>query len=194
MILSRRTLKRMKNLEEVCSFDTVNKVATLDLHFATVSEILDEKVSDRETLIVNSETIELLENSLLMVPGEFVVNYRITIDDYHGYDVQAVQSALYDTMQLREYRQHNLKNQTKQRMSVFLVIGLLVLALVVYTSGNGVFAAAGLPISATIAFILELLFEVYFEKGVSHFFVSRIYEKMGGINRLGTIDFGRLVE
>lgn len=66
MILSRRTLKRMENLGSVCSFDTDKEVATLNMHFADVSEIIDERMSNKSKPVVHREAIDLLYDRLIL--------------------------------------------------------------------------------------------------------------------------------
>lgn len=187
MILSRRTLKRMENLGSVCSFDTDKEVATLNMHFADVSEIIDERMSNENKPVVHQEAIDLLYGSLELIPVEFRVNYNISIDDCRGFDSDEVEEAFKTAIADRDFRTTTQKAHKHTLMFVFVVLGLIFWFIGNYTTKNNMFGWAGLSVSAIIAFVLELMFEVYFEQGVSHFVVSKIYEKLGYNNRFGTI-------
>ena len=187
MVLSKRTLKRMENIGSVCSFDTDKEVATLNMHFADVSELIDERLSNESKLIMSQEAMDVLYDGLELVPVEFRVNYNISIDDCRCYDVRIIEEAFNQAIADRDYMSKIRKAQKHSIMSVFVVLGLVLLLISSYTVGNNVFNWAGLSFSAIIAFVLELMFEVYFEEGVSYFVVMRIYEKFGYNNRFGTI-------
>ncbi len=187
MILSRRTLKRMENLENVCSFDTDREVATLNMHFNDITEIIDEKMCNGNRLVVNQEALNVLFEGLELVPVEFKVNYKIVIDNRRNYDSKTVEQAFIQAMKGRDYTFDILKTKKHSLMSIFVVLGLVLLLVSIYITGNDMLKWVGLPFSAIIAFALELMFEVYFEKGVSYFVVSKIYEKAGTGNRFGTI-------
>lgn len=193
MVLSKRTLKRMENIGSVCSFDTDKEVATLNMHFADVSELIDERLSNESKLIMSQEAMDVLYDGLELVPVEFRVNYNISIDDCHCYDVRIIEEAFNQAIADRDYMSKIRKAQKHSIMSVFVVLGLVLLLISSYTVGNNVFNWAGLSFSAIIAFVLELMFEVYFEEGVSYFVVMRIYEKFGYNNRFGTISVRKAV-
>ena len=187
MVLSRRTLKRMENLGSVCSFDTDKEVATLNMHFADVSEIIDTRMSSENRLVVNEETIELLYDGLELIPNEFRVNYVISIDECRGYDSKTVEEAFSRAVAKKDYKKTVGKDHKREVMVVFVVVGLIFLVISKYTAQNNMFGWAGLSFSAIIAFVLELMFEVYFDEGVTHFVVTRIYERLGQNDRFGTI-------
>lgn len=189
MVLSRRTLKRMKNLESICDFDTENRVATLNLNLQTVSEIIDEKRSNADRPYIKPEAIGLIENGLELVPKEFKVDIRITVIDSMGYDSQTIQNAFTDAVKTDEYMKKKGNKENRSRKGAFVLVGLLMLLIVVFNAKNNWFAPVGFSFAAIIAFILELIFEVYFEQGISHFVVSRIYERFGYTNRIGKITF-----
>ena len=187
MVLSRRTLKRMENIGNVCSFDTKKEVATLNMHFADASELIDERMSNEKKIIISPEAMDIIYDGLELVPTEFCVNYNISVDDCRGYDVKTVEKAFKQAIADNQYKKKIKKAQKHSVMSVFLVLGLALLLVISYLTVNNFFIWAGFSFPAIIAFFLELLFEVYFEEGISYFVVTRIYEKIGFKNRLGTI-------
>lgn len=148
MVLSRRTLKRMENLGSVCSFDTDKEVATLNMHFADVSEIIDARMSSENRLVVNEETLELLYNGLELVPNEFRVNYDISIKECQGYDLKTIEEAFMQSLENRDYRENIGKEHKNSIMCVFVVIGLIFLLISNYVAANNMLAWAGLSVSA----------------------------------------------
>ena len=187
MVLSKRTLKRMENLEDVCTFDIVNEVATLNIHFADISEIFDRRVNSENRLVINEETLELLDNGLEIIPDEFRVNYDVSIDNCKDIDAKTIEEAFMQAIDNRNYKKNVGKMHKRSVMCIFVAIGLVFLVISKFTAQNNMFEWAGLSFSAIIAFVLELMFEVYFDEGVTHFVVTRIYEKLGYNNRLGMI-------
>ncbi len=187
MVLSKRTLKRMENLKDVCTFDTVNEVATLNIHFSDISEIFDERLNSENRLIINEETLELLDNGLEIIPDEFRVNYDVSIDNCKDIDAKTIEDAFKQAIDNRNYKKSVGKMHKRSVMCIFVVIGLIFLVISKVAAQNNMFEWVGLSFSAIIAFVLELIFEVYFDEGVTHFVITRIYEKFGYNNRFGII-------
>lgn len=190
MVLSRRTVRRMDNIKEFCDFDTEKKTATVHLKFKSAEEIISGRLSTPESPVVKAEVPEMLEGYLEFVPGEFKVNFNIEIEDYMGYDSGKLEEAFNNTMEVRDYRAKSGYSSKRSKMAVFVVVGLIMLLFVIFNSRYKWFAEAGLPFSATIAFVLELMFELYFEEGLTHFVVSKIYDRFGDEDRFGTISIG----
>lgn len=187
MVLSRRVSRRMDNIKDFCDFDTDTETATLHLVFQSADEIIERRLSSVNSPVISESALEKLEGYLEFVPKEFKVNYQIEIADYKGYDPKKLEESFNRTMELRDNRDAAGNSNMKSKMSVFVVVGLIVLLFVIFNSRYKWFASAGLPISATIAFILELLFELYFEKGMTHFLITRLYDRFGANNRFGII-------
>lgn len=179
MVLSRRTVKRMDNIKGFCDFDTEEKTATVHLKFKSVEEIIESRLSTADAPIVSTEATEMLERYLEFVPNEFKVNFSIEIEDYMGYDSEKLKEAFNNTIEVSEYRAQSGHSSKQSRMAIFVVVGLIMLMFMFFNSKYKWFSEAGLPISATIAFVLELMFELYFEEGMSHFVVSKLYDKFG---------------
>ncbi len=187
MVLSRRVYRRMSNIKDFCDFDLESKTAILRLNYQSVDEIIDCRLSRGDLPVISTDALEALEGYLEFVPKEFKVNYQIKIADYKGYDSKKLEEAYNKAMEVRDCKEAAGSNKMKSKMGVFVVVGLIVLLFIIFNSRYNWFAAAGLPISATVAFILELIFELYFEEGMTHFLVTRLYDKFEDNNRFGII-------
>lgn len=187
MVLSRRVYRRMSNIKDFCDFDPANQTATLNLNYRSADEIIDCRLSSVDSPVISTSALEMLEGYLEFVPKEFKVNYQIRIADYKGYDPSKIEEAYNKTMEVRDYREATGSSNMKSKMVAFVVVGLIMLLFVIFNSRYKWFAAVGLPLSATIAFILELIFELYFEEGMTHFLVTRLYDKFENDNRFGNI-------
>ena len=177
-------------MQSFCDFDMNNAVATMHIHFKTVSELLNMNLSSFEKPVVNEEAIDILKNAVDMVPRKFKVDFIIHIDDYQNYDAESVLTAFQSAMETYKFR-NKVKNKTKKsKMSVFLVVGLLILCIYVCDSHYRWFSSAGPVFSVIIAFLIELMFEVYFEDGSVYFTVNQIYRRHEGDNRRR---FGKII-
>ncbi len=183
MILSKRTLKRIKNLEGICEFDIDNAISTVHLYFKNISEICDEKLSTPGNPVISEEMVKIITNNLDIVPGEFKINYLITIDDMEGYDPTVIEAAFLRTVETMDFKRGIAKKTKRSRMTAFALIGLLLIIPVVLNTKYHWLDSYGKMFSILMACLLELIFELHFEDGVIYFTVSRIYEKAGEINR-----------
>lgn len=187
MILSRRTYKRMDNIRDFCDFDTTNGTATLHLRYRSVEEVIDGRLSTVGAPVVSAGAIEMLEEYLEYVPKEFKVNFQIEIADYRGYNPEELEISYKKTMEAGDFKEKTGLNKKQSKMRVFVVVGLIMLLFVIFNSRYKWFAAVGLPLSATIAFVLELFFELYFEEGMTHFVVTQLYDRFEDHDRFGMI-------
>lgn len=187
MVLSRRTLRRMDNIKDFCDFDTTNKIATLKLNFKSVWELIDERLSSIDEPVAVANAAEIFEQYLEYVPKEFKVNFQITFSDYSGYDPKKIEASIEKSMEVRDYRQKMNYGIKQSKMSAFVVVGLIMLLFCIFNSRYKWFAFVGLPFSATIAFVIELFFELYFEEGMSYFVVTGIYDAFSREDRFGKI-------
>lgn len=187
MVLSRRTMRRMDNIKHFCDFDMEEGSATLHLNFQSVDEIIDGRLSTEKEPYVSLEAIGMLEEYLEFIPKEFKVDFQIKISDCKGYDCQKLEEAFKKTMDIRDYNESTGSEKQKSKMGVFVVVGLIFLLFVIFNSRYAWFNSVGLPLSAGIAFVLELAFELYFESGMTHFAVTKLYDKFGNESRFGRI-------
>ena len=191
MELSKRTLKQMRNLESFCDFDTRGAVATLHLRFQTLSEIVDENRGSAEEPVLRAEAIDLLKTEMERVPKEFKVNFEIEIADDRDYDPQLLERTYSRAMEIKDYRRKTHDRQKRSQMAKFVLLGSGLMLFVILNSKYKWFSSAGLPFSFTIAYLLELIFEVYFEEGMTHFFVTSVYERFDRNHRFGAIQISK---
>lgn len=189
MVLSRRTMKWIQNLERFCDVDYKKAVVTMRLHFQSVSEVTDANRSDGDNLVISTEIIQLFENNCKKVPNKFKVDFQITFEDYQGYDPEVVRSSLLNAMDIQKYRKHASKKKKQSKMGIFLVVGTFLMLLVVLNEKNNWFAFSGITMSMILSCMLEMMFELYFEEGALYFTISKIYAICGRkrSNRVGSI-------
>lgn len=187
MVFSKRTSRRMDNIRDFCDFDPKSMTATLHLQFQSAEEIIDSRLSTVNAPVVSADAVELLEAYLEYVPQEFKVDYQLEIRDCKCYDPQKLEASFIKTMEIRQCSERACSKGKQSKMGVFVIVGLIMLLVVYVNSKFKWFAFAGLPVSAVIAFVLELIFELYFEEGMTYFAVSKLYDRFGETGRFGTI-------
>ena len=183
MILSKRTLKRIKNIKEICTFDMKNKTATLTLRFQNINEIIDQRMGSIEDPVICAEAVKALENGLDIVPREFKVNFEITIADYQSYNPQTIQHAYLEAIERRKYKRQIFGKRERSRMGRFFALGLFLLLPVFFSTKYSWFTFFGVKISVLIAFILEIAADLLLEEGLVYFLVTRIADKFSLSNR-----------
>ena len=183
MILSKRTLRQIHNLESACDFDMENAAATINIHFGSVSEIIDDRLSKPTDPVISSDVIKIIDDKKDIIPKEFKVNYLIKIEDLQGYDPATLEASFLRTVNTIKFREKTAKKTKRSRMTAFAVIGIILLIPLILMDKFHWFASYGKVASITIAFFLEFIFEMYFEDGIVYFTISRIYEKAGENNR-----------
>lgn len=193
MILSRRTLKRIENLGKACEFDLENAVATVNLHFRTVSEIIDTKLSTAEIPVVHTDAITRLEDCLAIVPKEFKVDFKIIIADYQGYDPERILNAYRSAMATLTFKRKTSNKKSRSRMGAFIMMGLFLLLPLILNMQYNWFEFPSLIVSIATVYILELIFELFFEEGIGYFAVTRVFNKIFADERkrIGTIRLER---
>lgn len=187
MVLTKRTCRHMSNVKDFCDFDTERKTATLHLNYKNVEEIIDGRLSTECEPVVCVGAIEALEEYLEYVPKEFKVNFQIKIEDCEGYEPQKLEESYNKTMAIRDVTEKVNYSNNQSKMGIFVVVGLIMLLFVIFNGQNKWFEGVGLPLSATIAFVLELFFELYFESGLTHFVITKVYERFENEERFGAI-------
>lgn len=189
MILSKRTLKRIKNIKEICAFDMKNKTATLTLRFQNIDEIIDTRIGSIEDPVICAEAIKALENGLDIVPREFKVNFEIMIADYQSYDPQIIKHAYLEAIERRKYKRRIFGKRERSRIVRFFALGLFLLLPAILSARYGWFTFFGVNISVLIAFMLEIAADFLLEEGFAYFIITRIADKFSLSNRqrIGTI-------
>ena len=129
MEISKRTLRRVENISDICDFDTEKGVATLHLYFDKAEEILDKQQSTPVRPVISAETIERMSRNMCIIPEEFDVVYAITVDDYQDYTPDQLLHAYKTGLENRYYRKDE-ENRTDH--AVWFLFALVGLALLVF--------------------------------------------------------------
>ena len=168
----------MENLKGICDFDTETGIATVYVHHDCAEEIINKNIGNIKDPALKSEEIEYLEYLLGVVPEEFNMKVSMTIDDYQGYDPQALIRAYDRALEIKDYSEKSYHKKKKVLMTVFILFGLALLILMTLAQKNGWFAPGGKALNVIMIIIIELLFEVYFEESFIFFTVSKGYQKL----------------
>ena len=189
--LSKRTLRRIDMLKNICDFDLENKVATIHMHFESAEEMLDLSVGNLQSPVLNSDAMHLLRGTINAVPIEFAVDVSVKIDDYGDYDKQSLIQAYKSAAETLNYRKKIAQNKKTSVICSFCVIGILFLIFSIISKNYHLFSFMGSLAVGIITLFIELVFEVFFEEGLGLF----IFEKCFGryikshINRFRNVKF-----
>ena len=128
MELSKRTLKQIKNLENVIDFDMEKRIASIPLHFRSSEEILDEVLSKPGYPVVSDEITSYLHTICESIPKEFYVELVLKIDDCGDYTHNELLTSLKIEIENEYYYYDEHKKKDNYLSVLFIIIGLIVIA------------------------------------------------------------------
>ena len=210
MKLSKRVLKRAKNLSKSFDFDMDKRVATIPLHYESCEELLDMHVSSPQKPIVSDDTIDYLGEVMTSIPGEFAVEFDLVIDDYGEYSPEVLLKALKITIENTFYYHDENRKKDNILAVVFLILGILMLALETIGGMDGWYGGTGSLSDTFIETILDVMVWVLTWEGAALLFVTyanestvfgRTMKRFHGLafmdsngNRLGGLDKEQLYQ
>lgn len=202
---SKRILKQIENLSDIFEFDLNNNIAKIPLHYDTPEDLLDMHLSSPKKPVVSDDTIEYLEALISYVPKEFSVDFELIIDDYLEYDPESIMRALKITIENTFYYYDETRKKDNVLAVVFLILGMMILALETVGSMDGWYGAINGVSNAIVTTILEVLVWVlawegaalllmtygndstYFGHALKRFHGFSLLDKEGNVkNRLNT--------
>lgn len=172
MKLSKRVLKRAKNLSKSFDFDMENRVATIPLHYATPEEMLDMHISSPLKPIVSDDTIDYLGELMTCIPGEFSVEFNLTIDDYGEYSHELLLRALKITIENTFYYHDENRKKDNILAVVFIILGILMLALETIGGMDGWYGGQDSLSDTFIETILDVMVWVLTWEGAALLFMT----------------------
>lgn len=209
MELSKRELRKIKNMSKVCKFDMDEKVAFIPLHYKNSAELLDISLSRPGKPVISDGTINYLCDKISEIPRSFAVEFELTVDDYGEYDASSLTHALKTTFEDTFYYHDENRKKSNVLAVIFLVVGVLILALSAVfglATSNGDGNVGGVILGTTLevmvwVFLWEgaaLLFMVYenestnFHQSIRRFHGLRFLDKKGNtLNHLTRKQFYR---
>lgn len=171
MEISKRTLRRIENISDICDFDTEKGVATLYLHFDKAEEILDKQQSVPAHPVIAAETIERMSRNMCIIPEEFDVVYALTIDDYQDYAPGQLLHAYETGLENRYYRKDEENRTDHMVWFLFALLGLAIFVIMVLGKHYGWFGIASSITAMVMAVILDIFFQTFFERSLIFHFV-----------------------
>lgn len=191
MELSKRTLRRMDILKNICDFDTQSGVATVFVHFHTAAEMLELSASNTKEPVLSKTAVNMLKKIIDAVPAEFDVDVSVNIDDYGDYDAEVLSRSYKAAVENLSYRKRSTQKRKTFIMSEFVIIGLFFLVLLFISEKLHMFSTVGTTLSGVITLFIELIFEVYFEEGLLFFTIEKFFGKymQSGAKRFRSVSF-----
>ncbi len=171
MKISKRTLRRIENISDICDFDTEKGTATLYLRFDKAEEILDKQQSTPVRPVISAETIERMSRNMCIIPEEFDVVYAITIDDYQDYAPDQLLHAYKTGLENRYFRRDEENRSDHVAWLLFAMLGLAIFIFMVLGKHYGWFGIVSSVTAMVMAAILDMLFEIFFEKSIIFCFI-----------------------
>lgn len=194
MELSKRVLRQVENLSDKFDFDMEKRVATIPLHYETPEELIDVHLSSPGKPVVSDDAIDYLCEVVSFIPKEFTVDFKITIDDYGEYDHAVLMNSLRATIENTYYYYDENRKKDNVLATIFLILGILLLALETIGGMTGWYGAAGSISDTIIETVMDVLVWVFAWEGAALLLLTygnestqfyKAMERFNGISFLG---------
>ena len=172
MNLSKRELRQIDNLSRTCKFDMEKRSALVQLHYSTPEELLDMHLGSVQNPVVSDDAIEYLCDIISDIPKKFSVEFALTIDDYGEYNSESLLNALRATIENTFYFHDEGRKKNNIIAVIFLIIGILILAVDIIGSILGWFGFTGSIEKDIITYILEILVWVFIWESAAMIFLT----------------------
>lgn len=156
MELSKRTLRRIRNMAHICDFDTDAGIALVKLHYKTPDELVDVHLSRPGVPVVSDEAVDYLRAIIADIPKEFKVDFSLTIDDYGAYSHVQLLNSLRATIENTFYYHDEARKKDSVLAVVFIIAGILFLSLEVAGGLAGWYGAGGSLSRSIIETVLDV--------------------------------------
>ena len=157
MELSKRTLKQIKNLSNVCEFDLQNMTATVQLHYADLSDFIDIHLSRPEKPVVSDIAVDYILDIISDIPKEFNVDFHLTVDDYGEYTHEHILEALKLTVENTYYYYDDTRKKDNVLAVIFIMLGVIIFAINSVGGDSGWFGSADSINKSIIGVVLDVL-------------------------------------
>lgn len=172
MELSKRLVKRIKNMESHVHFDLEKGIATVPLYYQTPDDLLDEHLSRPGKPVISDDAIDYLLDIVKDIPKEFTVDFSLTVNDYGEYDHQQLLKAIQVTVENTYYYYDENRKKDIALSVLFIVIGALAMIIEFIGLRYGWYGAKGAISTDIITSLFDLTTWIFIWEGGAILFLT----------------------
>lgn len=194
MKLSKRVRRQIENLSKTFEFDMERHVAIIPLYYDTPEELIDVHLSTPGKPVVSDDAVDYLCEVVSFIPKEFTVEIKLVIDDYGEYSHATLMNALRATIEDTYYYYDKNRKKDNVLAMVFLILGILFLALETIGGMTGWYGEAGSVSETIIETIMDVLVWVFAWEGAALLLMTysndstQFYKAMERFNGVSFLD------
>ncbi len=177
-------------LQRYFDLDDENGIATINVHYETLSDIFIIPEDESKSLIIKKDVLDKFDEQIKMLPNAYKVKFVIKIDDYEDYDPDEIKEVMYDNVRLTGYNVgRDLRNKTLVSLALLLV-GIVFLVINIWYS-SATDNDEGL-VYLIFSEIFDVAAWVFIWEAVTKFFIERSEVRNGARltgQRLSGIEF-----
>ncbi len=158
-------------LQKYFDLDDENAVATLYVHYNTLSDLFEIPEDEEKSLKIKPEIVEQVNTQIDMLPNAYKIKFVIKIDDYQGYEPDEIKEVMMDNVKLLGYNVERSSRRETTFALVFLLVGIIFILISVWYA-NFTKNEEGLTY-LIISSILEIAAWVFIWEAVDKFFLER---------------------
>jgi len=155
--LSNKAVRQLETLKKYYKVDYQNRVITIPIHYAKVSDIVDPNFSNKNHPFIRQEFLASISSKLHSIPIEFVLDVDIKIDDYEGYNEKAVIESIQDAFEIFHFDVVKERTKSNLKVAILIILGVTILAWLFYLCSKKIIGQAGDPTHDTVH---ELIYTV----------------------------------
>lgn len=122
--LSKYTKRQLKLLSQYHEIDYENRIITVTFKGDSIDEYLDLSLSSTEKPCFSKVLLGKISDFSHSVPVEFVINVKLDIKDYKGYDPKDLLNGISDSFEVFAYDMRVESNKISSRTSTLILIGV----------------------------------------------------------------------
>jgi len=155
--LSNKAIRQIQTLSKYFKIDYKNRIITIPIHYLKASDIIDINYSNKNHPFVKQDFLASISSKLHSIPIEFLLDIDIKIDDYEGYNKDAVIESIQDAFEIFHYDVIKERTKSNLKVAILIIFGVTILAWLFYLCSKKIIGQSGDPTHDTVH---ELIYTV----------------------------------
>ncbi len=172
MKFNKKTWRQIHNSSHLVDYDFDNMICTVPLEYDSVDDIVDEHLGSPKNPCISDDLNDYLSSLIEKVPEEFNLSFHLNIKDYGEYKHKDLLNALRANIENRFYHYDGDRKKEKVLAVIFIVIGIVVLAISSVGTAFGLFGEEGVVGTDIIINLLDIASWVFVWEGGAILFLT----------------------
>ena len=182
--------QRLELLKNHYDYDEEKRLFNISLHYERVSDIFDARLNLTKLPVVNDEVMDSISDLLDYIPKGYKATFSLVIDDYEGYDADAVLSSFNEQLRIRYNLFEAERKRHSTKIGILMVFGLFFIVVTIVGEVDGWWVETDVSLRLINYFldtlgcvlIWEGIYAALLEPSDLLTFGNRLSTRMGGLS------------